>query len=687
VRIAVLRALQVGDLLCAVPALRALRGAYPNAEITLIGLGWARDMVCRFPAYLDEFLELPGWPGLPEQACRIGEVPGFLQAAQGRGFDLAIQMHGSGEVTNPLVGLLGAARNAGFGLSLAYPSDLPEVLRCLALVESLGAPDLGTALEFPLRAEDRAHPLPLPYACLHPGARDPLRRWPPASFAAVGDTFAARGLHVVLTGSACERDLTQAVARAMTAPSIDLAGHTTLGSLAAVVEGASLVVTNDTSVSHLADALNRPSVVVFLASDPNRWAPLDSRMHRALVRPRVQDVLAAAAGLLTPSATTGRCAPLDLPLMRLTGRSRGRLESPLKANGRLNGVKKIAVLRANALGDFIFALPAFQALREAYPRAEIVLLGRRWHAEFLDGRPGPIDRVLVMPEGAIGDQAGVSVNRAEVEAFLLMVQQEAFDLAVQIHGGGKNSNPFLLRCGARLTIGLRTPDAVALDRWVPYLYFQPETLRYLEVVALVGAVTSAIEPRLPTTDADLTESGRVVAHTPRPLAVLHPGASATARRWPAERFARVGDALAERGCHVVLTGVPDEQDTVDQVLHGMRHPAQDACGRLTLHGLTGLLARAAILVSNDTGPLHVGMALGTPTVGIYWCGNLVNAGPFSRTWNRPVVSWRVTCPGCGVNTLAEKCPHGHPPVDDVGVEEVLGHALDLLARRATAVAA
>jgi ADP-heptose:LPS heptosyltransferase len=207
------------------------------------------------------------------------------------------------------------------------------------------------------------------------------------------------------------------------------------------------------------------------------------------------------------------------------------------------------------------------------------------------------------------------------------------------------------------------------------------------VVALVGATTRAIEPRLQVTPADLSEACRVVEHTARPLAVLHPGASATARRWTAERFALVGDALAERGCHVVLTGVPDEQDTVDQVRRRMRHPGQDACGRLTLNGLTGLLARAAILVSNDTGPLHVAMALGTPTVGIYWCGNLINAGPFSRTWNRPVVSWRVTCPACGVNTLAEKCPHGHPPVDDVRVEEVLGHAVDLLGRRATTAAA
>jgi ADP-heptose:LPS heptosyltransferase len=284
----------VGDLLCAVPALRALRAGYPSAEITLIGLAWAREMLARFPAYLDGFLELPGWPGLPEEPCRLAEVPGFLQAAQARQFNLAIQMHGSGEITNLLVGRLGAAACAGFGLSLAYPSDVPEVVRCLRLVESLGLAAHDAWLEFPVCSEDRVHALPEPYVCLHPGARDPARRWAAERFARVGDALAGRGLHVVLTGSADERAVTQALIGAMAMPAIDLSGQTSLGSLAAVIQGARLVVTNDTAASHLADALHTPSVVVFLASDPQRWAPLNRDLHRVLVKPRAEDVLAAA---------------------------------------------------------------------------------------------------------------------------------------------------------------------------------------------------------------------------------------------------------------------------------------------------------------------------------------------------------------------------------------------------------
>lgn len=298
--IAVLRALQLGDLLCAVPALRALRAAAPRARITLVGLPWARSFAARFASYIDDFLALPGFPGWPEHAPELAAIPPFFAAAQARRFDLALQMHGSGGLSNPLAVLLGAARTAGYyrpgeycpepGLFLPWPERGHEVLRCLRLVEGLGAPGCGTRLEFPVAPEERAAlrraapelPPPGGYACIHPGARLASRRWLPERFAAVADRLADAGLGIVLTGSAGETGLTGAVRRAMRHPALDLAGRTGLGELAALLTEARLLVCNDTGVSHVAAALGTPSVVVCNGADPERFAPLDSNRHRVL---------------------------------------------------------------------------------------------------------------------------------------------------------------------------------------------------------------------------------------------------------------------------------------------------------------------------------------------------------------------------------------------------------------------
>lgn len=300
-RVVVLRALQLGDLLCAVPALRALRAGLPDAQIALVGLPWARDFVSRFSTYLDEFIEFPGYPGLPERPVDVGAVPAFLAALQRRAFDLAIQLHGDGRVTNPLVALFGARRMAAFttpgvpavvGAHLVpYPSWLPEVQRSLRLVEQAGAPAGTDRLEFPIRADEEhewaalraATGLDTDYACVHAGARDPDRRWPAPAFAAVARTLAARGLRVVLTGEGPEeREAARAIAGGCERRVLDLTGRTSLGVLAAAVRDARLLVCNDTGVSHLAAAFGTASVIVFRTSDPARWAPLDRQRHRVV---------------------------------------------------------------------------------------------------------------------------------------------------------------------------------------------------------------------------------------------------------------------------------------------------------------------------------------------------------------------------------------------------------------------
>lgn len=297
-RVAILRAAQLGDLLCAVPALRALDAAWPRARFTLIGLPWARQFAARFRRYLDAYMEFPGFPGLRERDVDLGRLPEFFESAKSLSFDLVLQMHGSGEVTNPLSVLVGSGRTAGFYRPgrfcpdprryLEWRDDEHEVLRWLRLAERLGAPPRGTHLEFPLTQGDweewRALGLK-DYAVLHPGSQLPSRRWPPVRFAEVGDALAREGMRVLLTGAAAEAGIVRRVREAMREPAVDLAGRTTLGGLAAIIARARILVANDTGVSHIAAATRTPSVIVACGSDPRRRAPLDRELHRVLFEP------------------------------------------------------------------------------------------------------------------------------------------------------------------------------------------------------------------------------------------------------------------------------------------------------------------------------------------------------------------------------------------------------------------
>jgi ADP-heptose:LPS heptosyltransferase len=268
-----------------------------------VGLPWAKAFVERFSRYFDSFLEFPGFPGLHERKPESERIPEFIQRIQSQRYDLVLQMHGCGTITNPLISLFGAKACAGFFVPgqycpdperfISYPEHEPEVWRHLRLMQHLGIPLQGEFLEFEVERHDLsrfwaipgAHRLrPGRYVCIHPGARAEGRRWPPENFAAVADELSRRGYHIVITGSAEERGLADKVQAAMTRRAHDFTGRTDLGSLAALLSSARLLICNDTGVSHLAAALRVPSVVVFWTTDLAGWPPLDRQLHRSVCR-------------------------------------------------------------------------------------------------------------------------------------------------------------------------------------------------------------------------------------------------------------------------------------------------------------------------------------------------------------------------------------------------------------------
>jgi ADP-heptose:LPS heptosyltransferase len=355
-----------------------------------------------------------------------------------------------------------------------------------------------------------------------------------------------------------------------------------------------------------------------------------------------------------------------------------------------DGVRHIAVLRCNALGDYFMATPALAALHAAFPDAELTLLGGAWHAAFLTGRPGPVDRVVVVPSvpGLAGQPAGAPPEEALPE-FLAEARAHRYDLAVQLHGGGAASNPLVRALGARWTVGLQAEGAAPLDATVPYRYYQPEVFRFLEVVGLVEAEGPPEYPELSLSAGERSAAAELLPDD-APWAALHAGAGDPRRRWPAERIAAVADGLAAAGVRPVLVGSTADLAASAAVGAAARTPVRDLTGRTDLGTLAAVLQRCAVVIANDSGPLHLARAVEAPTVGLFWCGNAINAAPTTRSRHRPLLSWVVHCPVCGVDTSTAGFPHrpgegcAHRPsfLDQIPVVEVLDEALDLVGRSA-----
>lgn len=250
------------------------------------------------------------------------------------------------------------------------------------------------------------------------------------------------------------------------------------------------------------------------------------------------------------------------------------------------------------------------------------------------------------------------------------------------------------RLQAKLTAGPiphHTPDAGHLpDRFHTYYYYQSETIRYLDTVALVGATPVTLEPRLQILPQDLAAIQPLLNElNNKPFVVLHPVAMDIRRMWPLEHYPALMNELRQRGMEIVMSGSAADAPLIEDMIAKAGQRVINTCGRFGLDGLAALLSKAALVIGADTGPLHLARAVDAPTVGIYWAPNLLNWGPVSRILHKPVVSWDLHCPLCGIIPNdpypfepRSPCDHAVSFVRDVTVEQVLEAADSLLLYKA-----
>ncbi|MFG2576402.1 glycosyltransferase family 9 protein [Streptomyces sp. NPDC048481] len=312
---------------------------------------------------------------------------------------------------------------------------------------------------------------------------------------------------------------------------------------------------------------------------------------------------------------------------------------------------RVLVLRALGLGDLLAGVPALRGVRRAFPGHRVVLalpaaLGEAALAT------GAVDDVLPAeaPHRAVPSLTGWPGPPPEV--------------AVDLHGNGPASRDALAALSPRRLLAFTGPDPPP-DRPCVWRRDEHERVRWCRFLAAYGIPADPDDVRLPEPAAASPAPGAVV---------VHPGAEAASRRWPAGRYADLVRRLRSRGHRVVLTGGPGEDALVREVARGSATPSGDVLsGGLPFARLSALVARADLLVSGDTGLAHLAVAHATPSVTLF--------GPVSpRLWGPPplarhIALWRPGPPGD---------PHGDRPdprLMRIGVEEATEAALTLLAAR------
>ncbi len=335
-------------------------------------------------------------------------------------------------------------------------------------------------------------------------------------------------------------------------------------------------------------------------------------------------------------------------------------------------MQRILVRMVNWVGDAVLTLPALQALDRQFPQTEIVVLAKPWVAGLFAGQPA-VDRVIeYRPEAG---RAGMMWRWRLAR----QLTSEGFDLAVVLPNSLEAALvPWL--AGIPRRVGRRTDGRgwLLTDR-IPRegrSGGRHQVQGYLDVVRRLGADGPAL-PLLTVTVEAREAAGRLLAAhgiaPEKPLVAVNPGSIyGGAKRWPADRFAAAVDALTDAwGATAVLVGAARETSILKDVAQKMRRRGVLLGGATTLSTLVGVLARARLLLSNDTGAMHVAAAAGTPVVAVFGPTDAEATGPLGPRCR--VVRQLVPCSPC----LLRECPIDHRCMKGVSVDDVLNAARDL----------
>ena len=340
--------------------------------------------------------------------------------------------------------------------------------------------------------------------------------------------------------------------------------------------------------------------------------------------------------------------------------------------------KKILIIRTDRIGDVALSTPAIKALHDSFPDSYIAFMVRPYAREIVEGNPY-LDEVIIY------DKYGIHRGFFSTVVFGLGMRKKRFDTAIILH---PTNRAHIIAFVAGI------PNRIGLNRKLPILLTRPlndekflgqrHELEYtLDILRNIGVEVCDKSLYVPvkesnrvSVDSKLSQKGVKSSDL---LIAAHPGASCPSKRWPLERFAFLIDRLKKNfDIHIVLISGPDEVTQVTELKKQLHSDVVDLSGETSVGELAALLKRCKLFISNDSGPVHIATAVGTPSVVIF---GRKQPGLSPRRWGptgkEDIALHRdVGCEVC----LAHNCKNGFKCLKAITVEEVFEAVKKMLER-------
>lgn len=311
--------------------------------------------------------------------------------------------------------------------------------------------------------------------------------------------------------------------------------------------------------------------------------------------------------------------------------------------------KRLAIIKPSALGDIVHAMPFANALRQRFPNSNITWVVNKSYVPLLQGHPA-IDSLILFDRS--GMKKGWKNSAVGILQFAKELRKPRFDAVVDLQCLAR-TGLMCLASGARRRIGLSTAREGARYAYTDIVDI-PEGKNihavdsYLKVANAFGLQVTAPEFAVPVQADALSWAQAQLSGLPRPWLAFGVGARWLTKRWLPEHFAELANRAQQRfGGTVFFVGTPDEAPLATQVFDQLNGAKLNFCGSTSLTQLIALLSLCDVMVANDTGPLHVAVGLGKPTVAPYTCTVTKRHGPYLQLGG---VETNVPCKGSYIRT-------------------------------------